>query len=171
MSVKIIITLLIAVLFVFSSCVQVEKQSVSGDMSSIVEDSCDNRYSSTATLVLVSEDDSEGFDANQLANDYNIVHRIMDECVIMLKSRTVLDAVGKDLGLVDGYSKLANSIVVENPEETRVIRITAIAESPEMAKNIADGICLHGIKAFEETYSSVRFRIFEEATINVYPIK
>ncbi len=129
------------------------------------------RYSSMATILLVGENDGEGFDMNQFANDYNVAYRIIDECVIMLKSRTVLDAVGEEVGIANGYGSLSGAIVIENPEDTRLIRITATASTPELAKQIVDSVCNQGAAAVNDMYGIEDLvRTFEKGTLNTWPV-
>lgn len=126
------------------------------------------RYSSTATVYLVGVYEGD-FDITQFANDYNVAFRIIDECVLMLKSRTVLNDVGNELGIKNGYSALSNTVTVTNPEETRVIYITATASSPEQAKKIVDTVCECGAKAINKMFAYDQFRVFEEGTLNTWP--
>ena len=126
-------------------------------------------YSSTAKVFLVGVYEGE-FDINQFANDYNVAFRIIDECVIMLNSRTVLNAVGDDLGIANGYANLSGSVSISNPEETRVINITATASSPQKAKQIVDSVCKCGAKVINDMYAYDQFRVFEEGTLNNWPI-
>lgn len=129
------------------------------------------RYSSTATIVLVGEYEGDDFDVNKFANDYNIAYRIIEECVILLNSRTVLDAVGEDVGISNGYANLRGSISTNNPEDTRVIEVTVTSDSPERAKQIVDSICKQGALAVNDLYGINNLvRIFEEGTVNNYPI-
>ncbi len=127
------------------------------------------RYSSTATIILVGEYEGE-FDINEFANDYNVAFRIIEECVIMLNSRTVLNAVGEDIGITNGYGNLKSAVTIENPEETRVINITATADSPERAKQIVDSVCKCGAKAVNDLFRYNQFRVFEEGSLNTWPV-
>lgn len=129
------------------------------------------RYSSTATIVLVGEYEGDDFDINKFANDYNIAYRIIEECVILLNSRTVLDAVGDEVGMENGYANLRGSISTNNPEDTRVIELTVTADTPERAKQIVDSICNQGALAVNDLYGiNDLVRVFEEGTIDRSPI-
>lgn len=127
------------------------------------------RYSSTATVYLVGVYEGE-FDITEFANDYNVAFRIIDECVIMLNSRTVLNAVGDELGIKNGYGALNSSVTISNPEDTRVINITATASSPEQAKRIVDSVCKCGAEAMNDLFAYDQFRVFEEGTLNTWPV-
>lgn len=127
------------------------------------------RYSSTATVYLVGVYEGE-FDINEFANDYNVAFRIIDECIIMLKSRKVLNDVGEDLGIANGYGNLSGVVTVDNPEDTRVINITATADSPQRAKEIVDSVCKCGAIAVKDMFAYDQFRVFEEGTLNTWPV-
>ncbi len=126
-------------------------------------------YSSTATVVLIGETTGDEFDINQFANDYNIATRIMAECKYLMKSRRVLNAVGEDLNIKNGYGALNGRVVIENLEDTRVINITATASSPETAKKIADSVAEKGIVEIQSVFNYDRLRVFEEGSLNRTP--
>ncbi len=126
------------------------------------------KYSSTTRVMLLGENEGD-FDITEFANDYNVAFRIIDECIIMLNSRTVRTAVGKDL-IAAGYEDTGWSITINNPEETRVIDITATADSPEMAKAIVDSICVRGAEEIDRMYGYKKFTVFEYGIINTWPI-
>lgn len=56
----------------------------------------------------------------------------------MVKSRPVLEEVISVLNLDMSSGELAQSITVETPQETRMIKITVRNKDPKLAKNIAD---------------------------------
>jgi len=125
-------------------------------------------YTSTATIVLIGESEGE-FDINKFADDYNIATRIINECNYLMKSRRVLNAVGEDVGISNGYGALYNSVVIENPEDTRVFNITVTASSPEKAKEIADSVAENGIEEIQAIFNYDRLRVFEEGNLNKTP--
>ncbi len=125
-------------------------------------------YSSTATVVLIGESDGE-FDVNEFANDYNIATRIMEECKYLMKSRRVLNTVGEEIGVSNGYGALNGSVIITVPEDTRIFNITVMSSSPERAKKIADSVAKNGIMEIQETFDYDRLRVFEEGTLNTYP--
>ncbi len=126
-------------------------------------------YSSTTTVVLIGESEGE-FDVNDFANEYNIAYRIMEECKYLMKTRRVLNAAGEDVGIKNGYGALYNRVVIENPEDTRVFKITATASTPENAKKIADSVAENGIKEIQDVFNYDQLRVFEEGNLNKSPI-
>lgn len=65
-----------------------------------------------------------------LTNDYEYV----------ITGRTVLSTVIKNLGLKDTYEELKSRVTIENPTDTRVIRIVVNDNDIEQSKQIADEI-------------------------------
>ena len=127
------------------------------------------RYSSTATLYLVSENNDE-FNQSEWAYDYNLAQVVLKDAIYLLTSRNVLDAVGEDIGISNGYNALRGSITITNPEDTRVLELTATASSPETAKAIVDGVCKHGPQATKDILEYDRMQIYQEGTLNRNPV-
>ncbi len=130
------------------------------------------RYSSTAALYFISEnkEGDDDYTLNEFANDYTLAFRVVDDSQYLLKSRTVLNKVGEEIGIKNGYGALYSSISIENPENTRVLEITASAGSPERAKQIVDGVCRIGAESINEVLRYNQLHVFEEGTLNTYPI-
>lgn len=128
-------------------------------------------YSSKGTLYLIDyrNDDGDDINQNQWTVDYTLANVVISDTMYVLKSRTVLDAVGKDIGIENGYGALQGSITIENPEDTRVLEITAVASTPENAKKIVDGLCKYGPEEANNVLQYDRIRVYEEGTYNTWP--
>ena len=59
----------------------------------------------------------------------------------LIKSEPVMDQVISDLNLDMKADELAEKISVENVSDTRILKITAKANKPILAKEIADTVC------------------------------
>jgi capsular polysaccharide biosynthesis protein len=127
-------------------------------------------YTSTATLYLVGKDEQGNFDETAFSKGYAIALRVMSDCEYLMKSRSVLNEVGEQIGIKNGYSALYSRIKIENPEETRVVEITATYSSPEMAKKIVDGVCKVGAEYINKVFAYDSLSVFEEGTLNKSPI-
>lgn len=125
-------------------------------------------YSSTATLYLVGEVTSSN-SPDQWTRDYTLAYVVIDDSQYLLKSRTVLDQVGEELGIKNGYSALRGRININNPEETRVIEVTAVAASPTLAKDIVDSVCRVGSKSINDVLGYDQVRVFESGTLSASP--
>lgn len=95
---------------------------------------------------------------SQLTNDYEII----------FKSRPIMEKTIKELDLDMTSNQLANTISIDNPDDTRILQITATAETPELARDIANSVTEGGMAAVLEIESQNPY-VIEEAVIN--PIK
>lgn len=90
-------------------------------------------YESTSQLFVLSKSTSITSVADiqtgsSLTNDYLVVAR----------DRPVLEQVIDNLGLFENYSQLRGKITVDNPSDTRILRITVTDLDCDRAKMIAD---------------------------------
>ena len=129
-------------------------------------------YSSQGTLYLINENtaSSDGQSKNEWTVDYTLANVVIEDTMYLLKSRTVLNEVGEKVGIKNGYGALQSAISIKNPEDTRVLEITVTASSPELAKNIVDELSKVGPAAAEKQLSYGNLRVFEEGTLNNWPI-
>lgn len=87
-------------------------------------------YSSTAQLYVVSKDG-----LSQLS-DLTMGTQLTQDYMEIVKTRTVLDKVIKNLNLDMDYEELGEKITVENPADTRIMEISVSDPSPKEAKRI-----------------------------------
>ena len=76
----------------------------------------------------------------QLTKDYEII----------FKSRPVLESTIDELNLDMSTKELGNLISITNTEDTRILSITATADTPELAKDIANSIMDNGVQKVSE---------------------
>lgn len=76
----------------------------------------------------------------QLTKDYEII----------FKSRPVLESTIDELNLDMSTKELSNLISITNTEDTRILSITATADTPELAKDIANSIMDNGVQKVSE---------------------
>lgn len=126
-------------------------------------------YSSSGTLYLINKSTGEQ-SKNDWTVDYTLANVVIEDTMYLLKSRTVLNAVGDDVGIKNGYGALRSSISISNPKDTRVLEITATASSPELAKKIVDSLSAIGPEKVNEELSYNSIRVYEEGTFNNWPI-
>lgn len=126
-------------------------------------------YTSTATMYLIGKNENGEFDSGDFASGYAIALRIMSDCDYLMKSRSVLDKVGEEVGIENGYKVLKSRITISNPEETRVMEISATYSSPEMAKKIVDSLCKVGAEYINRVFAYDSLSVFEEGTLEKAP--
>lgn len=127
-------------------------------------------YSSTGTLYLISKNEGNEESKNDWTIDYTLANVVIEDTMYLLKSRTVLNAVGEDVGIKNGYGALNSAISINNPKDTRVLEITATASSPELAKKIVDSISVIGPEKVNEELSYNNVRVYEEGTYSSWAI-
>lgn len=117
-------------------------------------------YQATAKLYVVSNRDSvvnvsDLQLSNYLANDYMEV----------FKNWHVHEAVMQKLGLNYTYSQMGSMISVSNPANTRILSITATAESPELAQQLANTYADVAREFISIKMQTAEPTIFEEALL------
>lgn len=91
---------------------------------------------------------------SQLTNDYEII----------FKSRPIMEETIEELGLEMSPNALANAINITNPTDSRILKITATAGSPELARDIANSVTEGGMKAVLEIESQTPY-VIEDAVL------
>ena len=127
-------------------------------------------YSSSGTLYLISKNEGGSSSKNEWTVDYTLANVVIEDTMYLLKSRTVLNAVGDEVGIKNGYGALRSAITIKNPEDTRVLEITATASSPELAKKIVDSLSVIGPEKVNEELSYNSIRVYEEGTYSNWAI-
>ena len=117
-------------------------------------------YTSTSMMYVVGSDSVISSLANlqlgtQLTLDYQV----------MIKNRTVMERVVKDLDLPYGYRGLRNRISVSNPEETRILNIRVVDSDPVRAKRIADSVAKEASEYIADIMEQDPPKIIEEGEI------
>lgn len=72
--------------------------------------------------------------------DLQIGKQLSVDFEILGKSRPVIEKVISDLGLDTTYEKLLNTVTVENPTDSRIIKITVENTDPQLACDIANSL-------------------------------
>lgn len=90
-------------------------------------------YSSTSQLYILTQSTS----LTSLA-DIQVGTQLTQDYMELIKSRPVVDEVIANLQLESDYEEVLKCLSIENPNNTRILKITATVENPEMAKQIAD---------------------------------
>ena len=127
-------------------------------------------YASTATMYILRQGGGENTSSGEAANELSLALRLVYDCDYFLKSRTVLNTVIEDLQLDLTYDDLYAMISTSNPTNTRILEITATADSPELAKAIVDRICDIGPDRIENAMGFSQVNLYEYGTMNLDPI-
>jgi len=92
-------------------------------------------YQSTSVLYIYSKETTL-----TTLTDLQIGTWLTEDYMVIVKSRPVMQEVVENLNLPVSYKTLLGMISLKNPEDTRVLKITATYTDPEMAKEIADEV-------------------------------
>ena len=128
-------------------------------------------YSSKGTLYMFPKyEEGTEISQNDWTYNYTIANVVISDTIYVLQSCTVLNQVGEDIGISNGYGSLKGNISISNPEDTRVLEITATASSPETAKQIVDSLCQHGPIEANRVLQYDRIHVYEEGTYSNWAI-
>ena len=90
-------------------------------------------YESTSELYVLSKSTSI-----TSLTDIQMGTSLTNDYIVVVKERTVLEQVIKNLSLDMDYKQIKEEITVTNPTNSRILEITVRDKSPELAKSIAD---------------------------------
>jgi len=97
-------------------------------------------YSARCSMYIMNvsqQDNSTGISANGLEAS----QRIVDECIILIKSNNVMDEVAEQVnarGFTTTTTEVRSSVAMTAVEETALLRITATTEDPELSQAICE---------------------------------
>ena len=115
------------------------------------------RYASTATLYILRQSSND----QQISEDFSLALNVVSDCDHLLKSHSVLDAVIENLALDISYKDLRACISTNNPDSTRILEVTAEAETPARAKAIVDSICTIGTDKIRQAMGFAQVNLYE----------
>lgn len=118
------------------------------------------RYQSTAILYCLRQND----ETISTSEDFSLAQKVVSDCGYLLKSHSVLDTVISDLGLNMSYRDLYEAVSTKNPEDTRILEVTAQAENPDLAKQIVDAVCTVGTERIREAMGFQQVNLYEYGT-------
>ena len=105
----------------------------------------DSQYQSTAMVYL------RGNGSSSISiQDLQVGTQLTKDYEIIFKSRPVLESTIDELNLDMSTKELSNLISITNTEDTRILSITATADTPELAKDIANSIMDNGVQKVSE---------------------
>lgn len=119
-------------------------------------------YQSTASLYMVSA--SAGTMVN--LSDLNLGSSLTSDYQELILSYPVLDLVSEKMNLGIGTGAMRSMISINNPSGTRILRLTATAGSPELARDVANTLAEVAIEYLPETMGTVAPNIAQRARLN-----
>lgn len=124
-------------------------------------------FESTAVIMVEVPLDTD----NSITYDKIIASQYMAKsyCEI-LKSNSVSEKVASSLNFAVSASQLKNSVSINYIEDTQIIQIKAEANTPEMARNIANGYAETITKYAYDVMKLKNLRIIDQASISGQPV-
>ena len=123
-------------------------------------------YESTAVLYVLKQS-TNGDEAS--SQDFNLALNVTNDCTILLKSHSVLEAVISELSLDTTYDQLKKAVTTSNPTNSRVLNVVVKSDSPENAKRIVDKVCEIGVEQIENAMGFKQVNFYEHGTLNQTP--
>lgn len=118
-------------------------------------------YQSTASLYVVSASGGSVVDLT----DLNIGNTLKSDYEELIMSYPVLDRVSEKLNLGYSTGKMHSMITITNPNNTRILKLTATAESPELAMDIANTLAEVAVEYLPDTMSTDAPNIAQRARL------
>lgn len=119
-------------------------------------------YDSTTQIYVLSQTDGS---STVTYNDLVTGTQLTKDYSVLIKSRTVLEAVIKELDLDMEYSQLQGMVTVTTEADTRVIGITVQDIDPGRAKTIADKVRELASNHIAEVMDSSAVKVVDEANL------
>jgi capsular polysaccharide biosynthesis protein len=94
----------------------------------------------STTKIYVLDKSSGSNNSSNTYSDLQVGSQLTKDYAELIKSRTVLETVIKDLGLDYRYEDFAKKVSITTPTDTRIVAITVTDTDPEMAQKMADDI-------------------------------
>ena len=126
------------------------------------------KYSSTAIMYIVRENMGDA-SSGELSSDFSLALKVVNDCDYLLKSDSVLEVVKSDLHLDGDCDDLAKNIKTNNPSNTRVLEVTVEADTPELAKSIADKLCEFGAQKINEAMGFDQVNLYQRGSYDPEP--
>ena len=125
------------------------------------------KYKSTATVYILKQE-REG-DYSYTQSDFTLALNVVNDCVYMIRSYEVLDAVIEELGLDMTASELSKCITTRNPDGTRILEVSVETTSPEESKRIVDAVCRTGAEKISSTMSLDQVNLYSYGKVPTKP--
>lgn len=125
------------------------------------------KYTSQALLYVSNM--SERKSSMLTTSDVSVSKELVETCVVILNSRTVLDKVAEEAGLPYTASQIKSMIAAESVSETEVFRISVTHINPLEAQIIADAIIKVAPSEIKRVMNAGAVSVIDYATLPISP--
>ena len=132
--------------------------------------SYDPVYTSTAKIMVRNPD--ENLSASSSAYYSDLTKTAVNDCQILMTSRTALYQVIDELALANSgitYGGLLNMIRIEGYPDSHVLEVSVTTSDPMLSKEIVDMVCKVGANQIESHIDFATARVVDEGTTNRHP--
>lgn len=126
------------------------------------------QYESVATLYILKQNEDADSSTGS-SEDFSLALKVVNDCNYLLKGHSVLDEVIKEQELKYSYKQLYDRVTVTNPTDTRILEVRVEADSPELAKQIVDSICVIGTEKIEQAMGFQQVNLYEYGILKTEP--
>lgn len=126
------------------------------------------QYESVATLYILKQNENTDSSTGS-SEDFSLALKVVNDCNYLLKGHSVLDEVIKEQNLEYSYKQLYDRVTVTNPTDTRILEVRVEADSPELAKQIVDSICIIGTEKIEQAMGFQQVNLYEYGILKNEP--
>lgn len=135
-----------------------------------VNSSYSEEYTSKSTIMVRNPE--ENLSASSSAYYYDLTKTAVNDCQILMTSRTVLYSVINELHLDDlgiNYAKLLSMIDITGYQDSHVLEVSVTSDDAELSKEIVDALCSFGAKQIQDHIDFATARVIDEGTLNRHP--
>lgn len=120
-------------------------------------------YTSTSTMLVLTKETTLA----SLA-DLQLGSQLTKDYTVLITSRPVLEEVIENLQLEMNYKVLRESISIENPADTRILKLSVINQNPKQAKAIVDELSAVSSRYIGDKMEVVPPKIIEDGELPIY---
>lgn len=124
-------------------------------------------YQSEVTIILVSDTKNASSEMTQI--DITMNQKLVSTYSEIIKSRTVLKTVKKDLKLNRSIDSMSGMIQVSGVDNTEIIRIRVSSDDNKEARDIANKLSEVFKKEVERIYNLENVSVIDKAEISTHP--
>ena len=127
-------------------------------------------YTSKSTIMVRNPE--ENLSASSSAYYYDLTKTAVNDCQILMTSRTALYYVIDELSLDEigiTYSKLLSMIDITGYTDSHVLEVSVTSDDPDLSKEIVDTLCAVGAKQIQSHIDFATARVIDEGTLNRHP--
>lgn len=115
------------------------------------------RYGSSIMFYVCNTASSDGITSSDITASKNLV----DSCIVILKTRSVLEEAARLAGVDRDYEELADMVEAEAVDDTEIFRVTVTGTDPEGAYLIADAVAAVLPRQMMELVAGVSVRVVD----------